>query len=317
VNTIRAHGKVILFGEHAVVFGRPALAIGIPDAMVVREVLETPESIELFIPEWGLRADSSVPGPMGDALRRLYAAVPGRGGCRLQISSTIPLAKGLGSSAALAVVVVKALAAARGVSLDARAVRALAHEAEKVFHGTPSGLDDAVATYGGLCLFRRDPWNQEPVPDLPSRALEPEVVQMLVCTPSFVVADTGVAHRTIEVVRAVRERGDREPEAVKGLFDRMEAALWQGLDAITAADPDRLAFALNRCHEALRELGVSWPQAEQAIRLALESGALAAKMTGAGGGGCVVAFAPGRERDVLENWGRAGLDGFLVPGTGT
>ncbi len=309
---IHAHGKAILFGEHAVVYGHPALALGIEDAVVARAVRPTAGRLGISVPGWGLDADQDSPGTVGEALRRLAALLPGDAGCEVEAEASIPMGAGLGSSAALAVLMVRAVAEARGAALDDDRVRAAANELEKVFHGNPSGLDGTVATFGGLCLFRKAPWDGDAPSGVPLRLLAPNVLRVAWPAPPLVIGHSGVRRSTASMVARVGRLREADPTRVDGLFATMGTCLWKGLDALGRGDHAGLGKAMNACQEALAALSLSCPEIDRMMDLALAAGALGAKLTGGGGGGCVLALAPGREQDVLEAFRRGGFDAFLV-----
>ncbi len=304
-----AYGKVILFGEHAVVYGRPALAGGIDAGVRLEDLRPRPAGARLRVPDWGLEADADSPGALGAALARLAELLPGPG-FDVSLRASLPLGAGLGGSAALSVALVRAAAVARGADWPAARVRELAHELERVFHGTPSGLDDMVATHGGLCLFRRDglatgtPAGAEP--------LSPQAARLPWALPALVVGQTGVPRATRDMVASVRRRWEAGRAATERQFERIEGCLRRGLEALRVRDLAALGAAMLENQACLGELGVSIPEIERMVSLALEAGALGAKLTGAGGGGGVIALAPGREAEVAAAWRAAGFAAFVT-----
>jgi len=309
---INAYGKVILFGEHAVVYGHPALALGVPDGMVLHSFARTPARMRVRVQDWDLDVDDTSDMPVGEALRRLSRAMPGEGGCDAVVRSSIPMGAGLGSSAAMAVVLVRALAAARGRDMGQDEIRAMAHLLEHVFHGHPSGIDDAVATYGGLCLFRKEGWDVRSRANRTYRFIARDVVKVPYSLPPLVIGDTGVGRSTAKMVGLVRQQREEDPERVDAGFVEIESCLQKGLDAIESCDRSGLGKAMLRNQKVLADLGLSCPDIERMISLALGAGAYGAKLTGAGGGGCVVTLAPGREKAVIEAWACAGYRGWSV-----
>ena len=311
----RSHGKVILFGEHAAVHGHPALAMGIADALVADSVERTDGSIRVVVPAWNLDSDDRSNDAVGEALRRLSVAMPGMGGCTISARASIPMGAGLGSSAALAVLAVRSLARVRDVPLDGEMTRTWAHEMERVFHGDPSGLDDAVATYGGLCLFRKAAWQDGEPAGVPVHRIAPGVLAVGLGAPPLVVGDSGVGRSTAAMVAMVRRQHDDERGRVEEAFASMDTCLYNGLAALGSAEgAGRLGDAMTACHGALAGLRLSCPEIDRMVSLALGAGALGAKLTGAGGGGCAVAFAPGREDDVVLAWKANGFRAWVVGG---
>ncbi len=304
-------GKVILFGEHAAVYDHPALAVGIPDGVRAERVEPTDGPIRIRVRPWDLEADETGPGAVGRGLILLDELVPGeRRGMQADLVANIPPGAGLGSSAALSVALVRSLGRVRRADLSDWDVHRLAHALEEVFHGQPSGLDDTVATFGGLCLFKRGGLDHSPEPD--HQRLTDQAVRLPWRLPPLVIGHTGVPRSTADMVAAVRRQHDTDPARVEDLFATVDACLADGLQALRDGDLDGLGAALNRNQEVLAELELSCPEIDSLIGLAAHLGASGAKLTGAGGGGGVVAVAPGREDALLEAWRAAGFAAQVV-----
>ena len=207
----------------------------------------------------------------------------------------------------MAVALVRCLARVRGKELPDEQVRLLAHKLEKVFHGRPSGLDDTVATYGGLCLFRRDGFQ-----DSTHRSITDQAVRIPWSVPTLVVGDTGVQRSTAHMVAGVRRRWEDDTRRVEALFEEVDSCLADGLKALQQEDPKRLGGAMSRNQDVLSRLGLSCPEIDEMIALAGRAGASGAKLTGAGGGGGVVAVAPGREERLKDVWRKAGFDAWAI-----
>jgi len=286
------HGKVILLGEHAVVFGQPAVAAGIRAG--VRAHI-SPGSGALSAPSWGLEAqvgDDSLPGQaVGRLLDRLQT--PG-GGLDFWLESEVPARAGLGSSAAMAVAIARAVAARTGAS-DAD-VLAAAAAAESVFHRTPSGIDSAAASRGRLGTFDK----QRGWQDLPLKA------PFELC-----IGLSGQSHDTGDLVAGVAELCASTP-ATHRLLDTMGDLARAGMDALAAGDITALARLFNMAHGLLSGVGVSTPALDELVHTARAAGALGAKLTGAGGGGAVIAIAAEHSDEVLRKWRAKGYYGFTT-----
>lgn len=267
-----AAGKVILLGEHAVVYGKHAVALPIPDA-VAAHVTGHP-----------------VAGPWSEHVGRATAVIGKElgvdvAGLGIELHSRLPAAMGLGSSAAIAVAMVRALATHFNQELDATRVNAIAFECEKLAHGTPSGLDNSVATFATPMLFR----NGE----------SPEVSPIeLAELPPVVIACSGTRGMTADQVAGVRQRRERSPERYDAIFGEIDALSLQGASYLEAADYARLGALMNICHGLLNAIEVSTPELESMVAIARAAGACGAKLTGAGGGGSIVALCPGAEDSV-------------------
>ena len=293
------HGKVILVGEHAVVYGHAALAAGLSAGVTAHA---TPGTGRLRVPAWSLEATAGDGSDVGRAL----AAVLDRFGTRaldFDADARIPSRAGVGSSAALAVALARAAARATGHAhraLDDRAredlVDAAVTDAESVFHGTPSGIDAAAASTGAVGRFTRaHGWR--PVPVLQT---------MTIC-----VGLSGRPRDTAAQVAAVGRLRERMP-ATNDVLALMGRLAGDAEAALASGDIDGLGRILDAAHGLLAALRLSSPELDALVHGARSAGAIGAKLTGAGGGGAVIALAPGHERDVLARWRAAGFDGFLA-----
>lgn len=278
-----AAGKVILLGEHAVVYDRHALALPIVNAM--RATAEDSDTASLDIPAWGISEPVTTESQLGRAVM-LIASELGVADkvFRLSIRSSIPAGMGLGASATFAVCVARALAERYAIAADDERVNAIAFECEKLAHGTPSGVDNTIATYAKPLLFRRGG--------------EPEALQ-LAETPPIVIGFGHSAGSTFAQVAAVRKRRDAMCAEFDAMFDQIDGLTRQAAAALTARDYVRTGMLMNLCHGCLNAIGVSTPELERMVSIARNAGAAGAKLTGGGGGGSVVALCPGR-RDAVQ-----------------
>lgn len=289
-----ANGKVILFGEHAVVYGRHALALPIPGA-VRAEAVPSAEPL-LDIPDWDTRV--SLGAGETSELAGMVAIIAAELGLasdawRIRVATRLPQAMGLGSSAAIAVAVARALAHAAGLPVTDARINDIAFECEKRAHGTPSGIDNTLASYGQPLLFRRgDTVLAEPL----------ELADM----PPVIIVCSGRSGRTLEQVSAVRQRRAALPSRYDAVFDEMDAACLDGARALAAGDYATVAALMNLSHGLLNAIGVSTPEIEALISMARSAGAAGAKLTGAGGGGSIVTLCPGRTAEVAAAFAAGG-----------
>lgn len=272
-----AHAKVILFGEHSVVHGQPAIALPI-DALGIHAVVRhVPGDLSVV--------SSLFTGPLGQApdlmaapravvhasLERL--GLPPRD-LEITVTGDVPHARGLGSSAAVAGALVRALADFAGTALDEATYLELVDVGERVAHGAPSGLD-ARATSAA-----RPVWFEAGV----ARTLASSLNAVLV------VADSGVAGRTRHAVGSVAGFLERHPLRGAALITGL-GALAHGAALDLAADrPAAVGEKMTTAQGMLRELGVSSPELDVLVDAAMRAGALGAKLTGGGQGGCVIAL---------------------------
>ncbi len=283
-----APGKVILFGEHAVVYGKPAIAVPVTEVQVIVTAEPAPLGSGLTLVASNLEKSirlSKAPRdePLAAAARltlaRLAVSEPD---ATLIISSTIPIASGLGSGTAVSTALIRALASFLGHTLETWAVSALAFEIEKIHHGTPSGIDNTVVAYEQPVYFVR----------------EQPIQRLNVDTPfTLLVGDTGMRSSTKKTVGRVRRGWKRDPARYDALFDQIGDIVDQARQAIETGDVNALGSMMDDNHERLIKLGVSSPELDTLVEAARFAGAMGAKLSGAGRGGNMIALV---EDDVAE-----------------
>jgi mevalonate kinase len=274
-------GKCIVLGEHAVVYGEPAIAAGLDRGVYVTVEPRATGPTTFH----GLHLSDSDAARLRLAIDALVAATAeacgdaGVGGVpasfELSVESTLPTGVGLGSSAALSVALTRALAAHYGAELDDAEVVRRANLAEAVFHAHPSGIDAEAATRGGTLLYRRG---------------EGATPLRLPTPIALVIAMVGPSPPTAEMVSGVRARWDTDRAATEPHVRAIGALVSEAQAALAAADFVRLGTLMDVNHEHLQALGVSSPLLDEHVAVARRAGALGAKMTGGGGGGCMIAL---------------------------
>jgi hydroxymethylglutaryl-CoA reductase len=297
------YGKVILLGEHAVVYGRHAIAAPIP--LSIKALVEDcEEGIHLLIPRWGVEyrlasnpnERRSFERPAGVVLDQLGLS---QRAMRIEVFPDVPRSMGLGGSAAMAVAIVRALDKHFNLGLSDDQVNRLAFESEKVAHGNPSGLDNTLACYGKALVFRAgDPPLVEP---LNIREPIPAVIGM-----------TGYEGLTAKTVGRVREAWQQDKRLYERIFDQIDALTLRGIQAVQDNDLPTLGQLMNICQGMLNALQVSTPELEKLCDIARENGALGAKLTGGGGGGSIVAICDGDTEPVVSAIRAAGFNALAV-----
>jgi mevalonate kinase len=291
-------GKIILLGEHAVVYGYPALAAALDRGVTVAPV-PTPAGgpLRLDLRGWDVAVTAGDDHPVARSLAAIADALDaGRPPLSLIGDAQLPPGAGLGSSAALAVAVARALLTYAKRPIDAATLARAAGASETLVHGKPSGVDVALAIAGGIGVFRR-------VTGLVALGNVPPL--------RVLVGPSGAPRSTAAMI-------DRVAEATGSLVDDVRLRELGGLTdtgtaALLAGDLPALGAAMNRAHALLGDLGVSTAQLDALCEAARAAGAHGAKLTGAGGGGAVIAIAPrDREQAVLAAWKQASVAGFVA-----
>jgi mevalonate kinase len=277
-----APGKIILFGEHAVVYGQPALAVPVTQVQAeVRIDRIFSSGIRINAPNIQLneKLDTLAPDhPLAATVRNTLHSleVDSLSNVAILIRSSIPVASGLGSGAAVSVAIVRALAKHLKKTLTDEQVSALAYETEKLYHGTPSGIDNTVVTYGRPVYYIKD----QPIETL--QVKDPFTI---------VIGDTGIPASTKETVRDVRIQQHKKPERYEMLFAAIGSISATARQLIEGGMPESLGPLMDENHALLRNMKVSSPELDTLVEAAREAGALGAKMSGGGRGGNMIALA--------------------------
>ena len=283
------YGKVILFGEHFVVYGPPAIAsaIGSKTTAFVRR-METPgfHLIDDRLEVPGYKAEKKEEQKKSiDNISTFFGIDPKKQGLEIKFAGDLVAASGIGSSAASCAALSRALNDEFNLGFDNEKINTAAYEGEKGYHGTPSGIDNTAATYGGLIWFER---NLKGGPNVIEKLKMKKPVEI-------VIANTGVTASTAKVVAEVRQRREEQPKKFDQIFENYKRLVVKARKALIENHLEKLGKLMDENQELLRQIEVSSTELENLINIAMNQGALGAKLTGTGKGGNMVVLTPGKE----------------------
>jgi mevalonate kinase len=306
-----APGKVILFGEHAVVYGQPAIAVPVMQVRANAIVITEPKSpaglVRIIAPDVGLETTlDSLPQdhPFTVVISKAAAAlnVSNIPACSIHISSTIPIAGGMGSGAAVSVAILRALSASWGYPLSDAQISELVYQSEQIYHGIPSGIDNTVITHARPVYF-----------------VKGKEVEILSVKRSFnlVIGDSGGKSPTSQVVGALHQAWEQDPQRFERLFEAVGDIAASARKAIRSGKIESLGSLMNENHALLQQMEVSSPELDSLVEAARAAGALGAKLSGAGRGGSMIALVPeGATDTVTTALLNAGVVGTIVTEVG-
>lgn len=303
-HTASAPGKIILFGEHAVVYGRPALAIPVTQVHADVEVLDSARAgIWIHAPDVKLHAElNTLPSdhPLASVIHNflfLFRVTPFPN-LEVNISSTIPVASGLGSGAAVTVALTRALSAHLAHPMPDEEINAFAYEIEKLHHGTPSGIDNTVITYA-----------------MPVYFVKGQTIETFkVGTPfTIVIGDTGISAPTKESVGDVRKLWEADKTKWENVFDKVGEITEEARKNIESGKWELLGELMDQNHNLLQEMTVSSPELDRLVSTARSSGALGGKLSGGGRGGNMIALVNGNlAKSVAKSIREAGAKHVII-----
>jgi mevalonate kinase len=290
MTTATAPAKIILFGEHAVVYGRPAIAVPVTHVQASATVEGGPPGSGCVLIARDVDRTVHLPDAAPDdplaaivrmTLKRLNAPEPD---VVITIHSTIPIASGMGSGAAVSTAIARALATHLGHALDVESVSALVFEVEKLYHGTPSGIDNTVIAHARPVFFVKDKFIMTFALKSPLRIL---------------IADTGIRSSTKTVVGDVRKAWEANRERYDSMFMSIGQIAVMARAALEGGEQSARGALMDGNHWLLRQLGVSSAELDRLVQAARQAGALGAKLSGAGRGGNAIALVTEEARDAV------------------
>lgn len=282
-------GKVILFGEHFVVHGVPGIVSAI-DAKTDAEVKRIAKGITIKDERRGSKGYAEEKKAQQiESIERMLKTMgiePKTASFSIWLGGDLPGFSGLGASAASSVAIARAIAEEFKMDLSDERINEIAYEAEKAYAGNPSGIDNTAATYGGLLWFKK---NMSGGPNTIERISIQKPVEII-------IGSTGIVANTKAMVEGVAERKKKNPQKYGLLFKQAEELAVTAKKALKEFDLRKIGDLMNENHRLLQEIEVSCKELDYLVDLARAQGAFGAKLTGGGGGGCMTALTPGKER---------------------
>jgi len=293
----KGYGKTILFGEHFVVYGLPAIASALGSYTTAEVKVVNGKGWEVIdlrpaTPDYKEKKYDEAMQSIKNVIEHMNIDV----GCQkleITFSGDLFAASGVGASAAQATSLARAINDSFTLMLDDEKINEAAYEGEKAYHGTPSGIDNTASTYGGLIWF---------VKNLNGGKNIMEVLQ----SPKkmlLVIANSGITASTTEVVSDVRKLKKAFPEKFEKIFSDYKALSKKAKEALLKSDDVSIGKLMNKNHELLQDITVSNEINDKLVEIAINNGALGAKLTGTGRGGLVIALA--RNEGIQENISKA------------
>lgn len=316
---VSAPGKVTLFGEHAVVYGEPAIAAAIDKRVRVKAVKRLDDAIRIEARDLMLAGFKALLSPNGSVtlegeskkvlaalsyVKRAIELVQERYGVKrgahITITSEMPVGTGLGTSAAVAVSVIKAYSLLAGLDLSNEECADLGYQVELSVQERASRMDSTTTAIGGILYI--DPRGER-------------CYESIKCTSDlrgFVVGYVSREASTGEMVERVKRLRERLPEVINLIIKAIGELTKRARGLIERGELYEIGMLMNINHGLLEAIGVSTSRLSQMVYAARSAGALGSKITGAGGGGCIIALAPGREEEVIAALKAIGVSAFKV-----
>ena len=281
-------GKTILFGEHFVVHGVPGIASAV-DSVAEAVVEKDDRGIIVIDRRTGAKGYAEKKKLQQlESIERMLRALdfnPKKIGINIWLGGNLPGFSGLGASAASSAAIARAISDEFNLNLSEEIINDVAYEAEKAYAGNPSGIDNTAATFGGLIWFKKNLKGGSNI--IQSLSIQKPV--------EIVIGNTGIVANTKAMVEGVSERKEKNAKKYDTIFKKAENLAIEGKRALENFDLKQVGKLMDENHRLLQEIEVSCTELDYLVELARSNGAFGAKMTGGGGGGCMIALTPGNK----------------------
>ena len=277
VSIAEAPGKIIISGEHFVVHGSNALAAAIDKTVKVYSETSDKNSILSRVDNQVFNIRIKPINPVSVVRNKILEYLNRKERIKITIESNIPRGSGLGSSSAISVATAASIASLFGEKLDKKTLYNIAFEGEKIIHGNPSGIDVAASVYGGLILF-----NKNTVPT------NIDLLNKL----QIIVSISGKTRQTSRMINHFTSTSNKLPYHFQSLVHSSSVLTHEAVNCLITQDLEKLGAIINFYNSILSSFGLGTKITDRMIETCLEHGAYGAKITGAGGGGSIIAIAP-------------------------
>lgn len=281
-------GKTILFGEHFVVYGLPGIASAV-NSIANATVKKAQKGISVTDDRTGAKGYAEKKKIQQlESIERMLMAMdmdPKKTAMDIWLGGNLPGFSGLGASAASSVAIARAIAEEFDLNLSNEKINYVAYQAEKAYAGNPSGIDNTAATFGGLIWFKKNLGKGSNI-----------IQQLSIQEPvEIIIGNTGIVANTKAMVAGVAKRKLGNPNKYDPIFRQAEEMANKGREALEKFDLKQVGELMNENHQLLQDIEVSCKELDYLVGLSREQGAFGAKMTGGGGGGCMLALTPGKK----------------------
>ena len=297
--TASAPGKTILFGEHAVVYGKPAIAAAVDKRAYVTIKGRDDNKIHVNVDKIGVSgflnlksgivtADNGKNPRKGilEYILKSLIKTQTTEGLDVTVKLDIPIGAGLGSSAAVTVATIMASATYNQIKLTANEIADLAHQVEVEVQGAASTIDTTLSTHGGIIYLAK---NAEEIINLDINYELP-----------IVIGHTSKTGKTGKLVESVRLKRDAHPSIMNPILDAVEEIVYTARESLLKGDHNTIGMLMNINHGLLDAIGVNTEELSNMVFTARKAGAIGSKITGSGGGGSIIAYCPGKVEEVVE-----------------